>query len=143
MAEDFKEQINQSSRGWVKAMGLVFTEATVERVRCEWEVGEQHLQPYGIVHGGVHTGVVETVASIGAHLVATQRGQRAVGLENHTSFLRAVRSGKLRAEAIPLTVGRTSHVWEATITDAEGKLVARGTVRILCVDEDRKLAGQV
>ena len=30
---------------------------------------ERHLQPFGIVHGGVHCGVVETVASLGAALV--------------------------------------------------------------------------
>jgi uncharacterized protein (TIGR00369 family) len=141
MAEDFSAQANRDSTGWVKAMGLTFTEVSVERVRCEWDVGEQHLQPYGIVHGGVYSGVIETVASMGAHLVAMQRGQRAVGLENHTSFLRAVGSGRLRAEARPLTVGRTSHVWEASITNAEGKLVSRGTVRILCIDEERQLGG--
>jgi acyl-coenzyme A thioesterase PaaI-like protein len=40
--------------------------------------------------------------------------------------VRAVRSR-------PLTRGRTSQVWEGTVEDAAGKLVARGTVRLLCV----------
>lgn len=141
MAEDVAAAINAQSNGWVKAMGLRFLSVTADKVVVEWEVAEQHLQPYGIVHGGVHCGVIETVASIGAHLLAMCRGQRAVGLENHTSFLRAVRSGTLRAEAVPLNTGRTTQVWEGTITDAEGKLVARGTVRILCVDEARPLGG--
>ena len=26
-------------------------------------IGEQHLQPYGIVHGGVHTGIIEAACS--------------------------------------------------------------------------------
>ena len=38
-----------------------------------------------------------------------------------------------------MTRGRTSQVWEGFIYDAEDKLVARGTVRLLCVAEDREL----
>ena len=52
--------------GWVKEMGIVVTAATEDEVACEWEVTEKHHQGYGIVHGGVHCGVIETLASIGA-----------------------------------------------------------------------------
>lgn len=139
MAEDFSEMLMQIRMGWNEAMGLTVTRATTDEVRCTWEVGEQHLQGYGIVHGGVHCGVVETVASIGAALVARERGQIVVGLENHTSFVRAVRAGAaLEAVARPVTRGRSSQVWSAEITDPDGKLVARGTVRLLCLDEDRR-----
>src|SRR5581483_8684178 len=132
MADDFAAMINAlPGNGWVKTMGIVVTRATTDEVACEWEVGEQHHQGYGIVHGGVHSGVIETLASIGAHLTAMSRGQRTVGLENHTSFIRAVRSGKLTGTARPLTRGRSSQVWEGEIRDADGKLVARGTVRLL------------
>ena len=63
MAQDFAEMINRlPGNGWVKAMGLVVTHASVEEVRAEWTVEERHLQGYGIVHGGVHSGVIETIA---------------------------------------------------------------------------------
>jgi uncharacterized protein (TIGR00369 family) len=140
MAEDFAQMLNQlPGNGWMRAMAIVVTRATVDEVAAEWEVAEQHLQGYGIVHGGVHSGVIESLASIGAHLVAMARGQRVVGLENHTSFLRAVRSGRLRATARPLVRGRTSQVWDGVIEDENGKLVARGTVRLLCIAEDQPL----
>lgn len=140
MSEDFAEVLNHiPGNGWVKAMGVVLTRATVDEVTCEWEIGEQHHQGYGIVHGGVHCGVIETLASVGAHIVAQARGQLVVGLENHTSFIRAVRSGRLRGVAKPVTRGRSSQVWEGFIYDAEDKLVARGTVRLLCVAGDRDL----
>ena len=140
MAEDFSDVMNRHpGNGWVKAMGLTITLATVDEVRCEWDVAEHHHQGYGIVHGGVHSGVIETLASIGAHLVAAARGQRAVGLENHTSFIRAVRSGRLRGVARPVTRGRSSQVWEAEIRDAADNLVARGTVRLQCIDEGKTL----
>jgi 1,4-dihydroxy-2-naphthoyl-CoA hydrolase len=131
------QQLNATSMGWVRAMKLEFVVASEDEVSVQWTVGESHLQPFGIVHGGVHAGVVETLCSIGAGIAAAKRGHKGtvVGLENHTSFLRAVREGaQLRARALPLTRGRTTHVWSAEITDTDGKLVARGTVRLLCVD---------
>jgi len=138
MPDDFAQMINSlPGNHWVKAMDLVITHATADQVQCEWVISDKHLQGYGIVHGGVHCGVIESLASIGAHLVAAPRGQRVVGLENHTSFIRAVRSGTLRGTARPVTRGRTSQVWEGVIEDSDGKLVARGTVRLLCLTEDQ------
>jgi 1,4-dihydroxy-2-naphthoyl-CoA hydrolase len=138
MSEDFAEAMNRLP-GWVKEMGIRILTASPEEVTCEWEVAEKHHQGYGIVHGGVHCGVIETLASIGAALVALPRGQLVVGLENNTSFIRAVRSGRLTANARPVTRGRTTQVWEAWIRDGQGSLVAQGRVRLLCVDESRSL----
>jgi 1,4-dihydroxy-2-naphthoyl-CoA hydrolase len=125
--------------GWVREMGITILTMTADEVTCELEVSQKHHQPYGVVHGGVHCGVVETLASLGAAMAAAPRGQRVVGLENSTSFIRAVRSGKLRGRATPVTRGRTTQVWEASIIDEEGRLVATGRVRLLCVDEKRAL----
>jgi 1,4-dihydroxy-2-naphthoyl-CoA hydrolase len=138
MPDPYMDKIN-AAPGWVKEMGIVVLSATPDEVTCEWEVGTKHHQPYGLVHGGVHCGVVETLASIGASMVAKPRGQVVVGLENTTSFIRAVRSGKLHAVARPITRGRTTQVWQAWIRDEQDQLVAQGQVRLLCVDKDKAL----
>lgn len=139
MMEDLADRVNQLPDGWVKEMGITILKATPDEVTCEWEVTSKHHQGYGIVHGGVHCGVVETLASIGAAVVAAPRGQRVVGIENSTSFIRAVRSGRLRGVARPVTRGRTSQVWEAWIHDDEDRLIAQGRVRLLCLDEERPI----
>lgn len=138
MAGKIAEGINVAP-GWVKAMGIVVLTASAEEVTCEWEVTEKHHQGYGIVHGGVHCGVIETLASLGAAIVARTRGQHVVGLENHTSFIRAVRSGKLHAVARPVTRGRSTQVWEAWVRDEKEQLIAQGRVRLLCIDENKIL----
>jgi 1,4-dihydroxy-2-naphthoyl-CoA hydrolase len=138
VTDDFAAKVN-AMPGWVKEMGIVILTASPDEVTCEWEVSEKHHQGYGIVHGGVHCGVIETLASVGAAAVARPRGQRVVGLENNTSFIRAVRSGKLHALARPVTRGRSSQVWEVWIRDEKEQLVAQGRVRLLCLDEDRAL----
>lgn len=123
-------------------MGIRFVRATGDEVVAELEIGPVHHQAYGIVHGGVHSGLVETVASVGAALAALPRGQSVVGLENHTSFLNAVREGLLRATARPLMRGRRTQVWEAIVTDAGGRTVASGQVRFLALEGGTSLAGE-
>jgi 1,4-dihydroxy-2-naphthoyl-CoA hydrolase len=143
VSQDFAATINERPEGWVQAMGMTITLATKDEVRAELTVGQQHLQAYGIVHGGVHCGVIETLASVGAYLFARERGQHVVGLENNTSFIRAVRAGaKLRAVATPITRGRQTQVWQASITDESERIVATGRVRLLCIAEDQSLAGE-
>ena len=127
--------------GWVRAMGVKFVRATADEVIAEWTVGHEHRQAYGIVHGGVHCGVIETVASVGAALVAMPRGQRVVGLENNTSFIKAAREGTLRATGKPITRGRRTQVWEVRVDDEKGQLLATGRVRLICLDADAPLAG--
>jgi 1,4-dihydroxy-2-naphthoyl-CoA hydrolase len=139
---DAADPLNQSLDGWNRAMGLRFVRATVGEVVAELEIGPQHRQPHGIVHGGVYSGMVETAASIGAALYAMQQGNSVVGLENHTSFLHAVREGVLRVTAKPLTRGRRTQVWEATVTDPVGRVAATGRVRLLCLEPDAALAGR-
>ena len=143
MVKDFSRQLNEIPEGWVQAMGMTITHATKDEVRAELTVGRQHLQGYGIVHGGVHCGIIETLSSMGAYLFARERGQHVVGLENNTSFIRAVRAGaRLRAVATPITRGRQTQVWQAKVIDESDRIVATGRVRLLCLESDQSLAGQ-
>jgi uncharacterized protein (TIGR00369 family) len=141
--KDFAERLNEMPEGWLQAMGITITHATQDEVRADLTVGQEHLQGYGIVHGGVHCGLIESLASIGAALYALPRGQSVVGLENNTSFVRAVRTGaKLHAISTPITRGKRTQVWEARVLDEEDKIVATGRVRLLCLELDQPLAGE-
>ncbi len=141
--QDFADRLNSLPEGWLEAMAVTITLATADEVRAELTVGPQHLQGYGIVHGGVHCGLIESLASIGAALYALPRKQSVVGLENNTSFIRAVRSGaRLHAVSTPVTRGRKSQVWEAKVLDEDEKVVAIGRVRLLCLEQEEVLAGE-
>ena len=143
MSQDFTKQMNEMPEGWLQVMGVTITRATQDEVRAELTVGQEHLQSYGIVHGGVHCGLIESLASIGAALYAFPRGQSVVGLENNTSFIRAVREGaRLHAVSTPITRGRKTQVWEARVLDDQERVVATGRVRLLCLEADQALAGE-
>lgn len=119
-------------RGWDAAMGLRWVKATNDELVAEIDLDETHRQQYGLVHGGVHSGLIEVLCSAGAAINAMARGQGgAVGLENHTTFVRAARSGTIRGTARPVVRGRRTHVWEAEVRDDRGRLLATGRVRLL------------
>jgi uncharacterized protein (TIGR00369 family) len=143
MAEDSAKPVEHSrllngmTMGFDEAMGFRYVKATLDEMVAELEVGPVHRQQYGLVHGGVYSGLIEVLCSAGAAMNAMARGQGgAVGLENSTSFLRAVRSGKLVGTAKPVVRGRRTQVWEAEVRDDEDRLVATGRVRLLCLEKD-------
>lgn len=117
------------STGLNRTLDFGLDEAGPDRVVMSYTVGERHLQPYGIVHGGVHCSIVEAAASIGGALWFGDRG-RVVGVSNHTDFLRAAREGHLVATAAPIHRGRTQQLWLVEIRDAEDRMIARGEVRL-------------
>jgi feruloyl-CoA synthase len=139
--EDMAAIFNASMSGWNAAMGLRFLVATASECVAVVDIDERHRQPYGIVHGGVYAGIIETVCSTGAAVAARVHASVVVGLENSTSFLHAARSGELRATARPLTRGRRTQVWEAKILDDDGTVAASGRVRLLVLEEGTAIAG--
>lgn len=139
---DVVTMLNAARGGFEVAIGLTFKRATPDEVECEVPVGPHLVQPYGLVHGGVYASIVETLASVGAALFAMPKGQTTVGLENTTSFLRAVRSGTLTGIARPLHRGRQTQVWEVEVRGDDGKLAATGRVRMLCLEPGAAVAGE-
>ena len=120
--------------GFTKLVGLRFEEVSGDRVVVVCPVTSDLHQPYGLVHGGVYAALAETAASVGAAAWLGDRG-RTVGISNQTDFLRAVRDGELRAAATPLSRGRTTQLWQVTISDERDRLVAHAGVRLINVRE--------
>jgi 1,4-dihydroxy-2-naphthoyl-CoA hydrolase len=118
---------------FVEYLGLELTERTGGQVVASWTAGERHHQPYGIVHGGVHASVVETLGSVGSAIWAMERyGEdvKVVGVNNSTDFLRAVSEGPLVSTGTPIHQGRSQQLWLVETRDADGRLIARGQLRV-------------
>jgi uncharacterized protein (TIGR00369 family) len=119
-----------AARAFLRAAGLEVEEATGTRVTATIAAGPDHHTPWGVVHGGVYTSAVESACSIGASLAVIDRGEYAVGLSNQTDFLRPHVEGELRVTATPIQQGRTQQLWLCEIARPDGKLVARGQLRL-------------
>ena len=111
-------------------IGLVVDAASGSEVLGHIEVDERHHQGSGIVHGGVYAHVIESVATIGASAAVRELGQGAVGVNNQTDFMRPFSRGRLDITGRPIQQGRTLQLWLVEISNGDGKMVARGQVRL-------------
>lgn len=109
-------------------LGFETVEVGPELARARAEVGNQHKQPFGLVHGGVFAAMAESLASQATYMSVSGEGNVAVGLSNHTSFMRPILSGTLHAEARRRHRGSTTWVWEVEMTDDDGRLCALSRV---------------
>ena len=124
------EGADNLTSGLIETLGFEFDEITADRVVLSWTSGAAHLQPYGIVHGGVYCAAAETAASIGAGTWFGERG-KVVGVANHTNFLRSVPPGeRVVATATPVHRGRSQQLWQIDMRDGQDRLVSRGEVRL-------------
>jgi 1,4-dihydroxy-2-naphthoyl-CoA hydrolase len=116
---------------FLRLLGCHFDEVGPTRLTGWFEVGPQHHQPFGILHGGVLASVVETFASIGAWEAVRESGRHVVGVANATDFLRSTTSGRLDVVARAVHQGRSQQLWDVVISRAiDGREVARGHVRL-------------
>ena len=117
---------------FVDHLGVQFSQMSGERVVATWTARPELHQPYGIVHGGVHCSVIETLASVGAAIWMGEQDPdaRVVGVNNNTDFYRAVREGTLTSTATPLHQGRSQQVWLVETAGEDGRISARGQVRL-------------
>ncbi|HEY5086928.1 MAG TPA: hotdog fold thioesterase, partial [Gemmatimonadaceae bacterium] len=90
-------------------------------------------QPFGLLHGGASVALAETTASLGAFANIDETQFAAFGLEINANHIRAKRDGTVRATAVPIHVGSTTHVWSIEIVDEQDRriCVARCTVAIV------------
>ena len=85
-----------------------------------------HLQPYGIVHGGVLATLVDT-ATFWAAFLRLPETEGLVNIDLKLNYLHPVVSGPLRADGRCIRAGRSISYAEAHIKDADGHLVVHGT----------------
>jgi 1,4-dihydroxy-2-naphthoyl-CoA hydrolase len=130
MSADLPSVDLTAASAFVAAINFDVAEADGSRVTGSVELGPDQHTPWGVVHGGVYSSVVESAASIGASLAVQERGQFAVGVNNNTDFVRPMTAGRIDVVAEPVQQGRTLQLWQVLLTRADGKLVARGQVRL-------------
>src|SRR5680860_1205269 len=76
-----------TDRFGTETLGLVWDSLARDRFVAHLEVEPRHHQPFGIVHGGVWSAVVESLGSLAATLRVAASGRRAVGVSNTTDFV--------------------------------------------------------
>jgi 1,4-dihydroxy-2-naphthoyl-CoA hydrolase len=111
----------------VDTLGIRFIEASKERVVAEMTVKPSLFTSNGRLHGGAIMALADTVGATGAFLSIPEGAAGTTTLESKTNFFAGVSEGVVRAEALPVHVGKRTSCWQTRVTDANGKLVAQIT----------------
>ena len=95
-----------------------------EDARARIELRDELRQPYGILHGGVYSSLIESLCSYATAAAVYKDGMIAMGQSIEVSFVRPVTDGHAEARAVARHRGRSTWVWEVEVLDDDEKLCA-------------------
>lgn len=106
-------------------LGVNIQTTSLEECRLTLSIADIHLQPFGILHGGINGILIETACSLGANENLSEQSY-AVGVDLQVNHLRSVSTGTLTVSAKPDHIGKSIQVWQATIYDEQQRLISVG-----------------
>jgi 1,4-dihydroxy-2-naphthoyl-CoA hydrolase len=105
-------------------LGIEIYEAGDGAARARLELGEQHQAPNGYLHAGTVVALADSACGYGCILSLPEGARGFTTVELKTNFLRSALKGTIECEARLVHGGRTTQVWDATVTDPEGRPMA-------------------
>ena len=115
-------------------MGIRITVLEPDRVVAQMEVRQDLCTAGGILHGGASMAFADTLGAVGT-IVNLSGGKRTTTTDSSTKFIAGARLGStVTGTCVALHRGRTTMVWQTTITNAQGKLCAVVTQTQLVLD---------
>ena len=119
------EQLRElGSSGFPGLLGIDFREAGDGYVRASLELEEKHMAPNGYLHAGGVITLADTACGYGCILSLPEGGLGFTTIELKTNFLRSARTGTISCEATRVHGGRSTQLWDATVSDVEGRTMA-------------------
>jgi uncharacterized protein (TIGR00369 family) len=93
-------------------------------VRSKLTLRKEHFAPHGYVHAATVVALADTSAGYGCLLTLPEGATGFTTIELKTNFLRSAREGTITCDARLVHGGRTTQVWDATVSDSEGRVMA-------------------
>lgn len=118
-----------------EVMGIEVSAIEGNAVTMKMVIEEKHLRPGNIMNGGVSLMLIETVGSISSFLNIDSTKKNAFGLQvsaNHISM--GFPGDTLTAKAHPVHLGKTTHIWDVSITNQNDRLVSSGRITMMITD---------
>ena len=107
-------------------MGIKLIELNADRAVATMPVAG-NTQPIGLLHGGAHVVLAESLGSFAANVHAHPWGY-AVGIELNATHHSSITEGVVTGTCVAIKLGKTLTSHEITMTDETGRLLS--TVRI-------------
>lgn len=111
-------------------LGTEWLDDDPDYARVRVPMRDELRQPFGLLHGGVMSSLIESICSRATALAVLDEGMMAMGQSISVSFLRPITEGHAEVTAKARHRGRTTWVWEAEVRDAEDRLCALAQMTI-------------
>ena len=131
------EFLQRAEGGVVDLLGIRIEQLTRERTVLTMEHRRDLSMPYGVLHGGIVATLADTAAGL-AMVADLEPGQAFATVELELKLLGAVREGTVTAVATPVHRGRTTAVYEVTVTGPDDRPVARFSCTQMILDRLRR-----
>lgn len=120
------EQLNQrGAENLPGLLGIVFTEASRSALRAEIAIRKALMAPNGFLHAGTIVSLADTTAGYGCIANLPEGATGFTTIELKSNHLGTAREGTISCLATPVHLGRTTQVWDATVTHKDsGKTMA-------------------
>jgi 1,4-dihydroxy-2-naphthoyl-CoA hydrolase len=120
------EGLNERGTGRLPGLiGLDVLEAGERRLATRLELRDELLAPNGYLHAATIVALADTSCGYGTFVSLPEGAEGFTTIELKTNFLGTKLAGVITCEARLAHGGRTTQVWDATVTDDDsGKLLA-------------------
>jgi 1,4-dihydroxy-2-naphthoyl-CoA hydrolase len=119
------ESLHERQRGTLpELLGIRITDLAEGTLSGELTVRSELMAPNGFLHAATVIGLADTCCGYAciAHLPDNARSFTTIELKSN--FLGTSREGTIRAVAKAVHLGRSTHVWDATVFDPNGRTMA-------------------
>jgi len=97
----------------------------------EVDLAQKHLQPFGMVHGGVFASIIDAAAFWSVYFAVEDLSAGLTTVDLKLNFLAPAASGKLIARGRQIKIGNTLGYAEAEVTDEKGNILSHGTSTVI------------
>jgi uncharacterized protein (TIGR00369 family) len=111
-------------------LGTEWLDDDPDHAQVRLPIRDELRQPFGLMHGGVISSLVESICSRATALAVFGEGMLAMGQSINVNFMRPVTSGAANVHARARHRGRTTWVWDAEVLDDDGKICALAQMTI-------------
>ena len=115
---------------YFQLISMAITELGEGTSVMEISLEEKHLQPFGMVHGGVFSSLIDASAFWAVYPLLDE-GLGLTTVEMTLNYLSPILKGKMVAKGQCLKLGKTIALGQSEIHDQEGRLLAHGTATLM------------
>lgn len=117
-------QLHERQQGTLsELLGFDIISASPQEIKAGFDIKPHHLAPNGYLHAASIIMLADTSCGYGCMITLPEGANSFTTIELKSNFLGTAREGKVDCIAKPIHLGRTTQVWDATVS-AAGKTIA-------------------